>query len=137
MTTLYVIRGLPGSGKSTYAHNKFHGLFHVENDMAHMTENGKYDFQNNRRGNALDFCHEAVRCALNHGVNCVVSNVFVTKKSIDSYKAIATVNDCDFKVIRLISQFKNQHDVPEDVFKSMKDHFEDYPGEEIVDASKL
>lgn len=136
MSTLYIVRGLPGSGKSTFAKTRFSGLFHVENDMAHMTKDCKYIFKEDRRTDALDFCHECVRCALEHDVNVVVTNVFVSQRSIDSYKAIAAVNHSDFKVFRLVSQFQNQHSVPPKVFESMKQHFEDYPGEEIIDLSK-
>ena len=41
-----LVRGVPGSGKSTFAAKVFSGAFHVENDMFHVKD-GKYRFHFN------------------------------------------------------------------------------------------
>lgn len=134
---LHIVRGLPGSGKSTFCHYMFPGMFHVENDMGHITDTCNYKFDKERILEVQTWCHDAVRLALQNSINCCVSNVFVSKKSIDSYVAIAVANNTPCKIWRLESMFKNNHDVPEEVFQSMKDKFENYEGETIIDASKL
>jgi predicted kinase len=45
MATLTIVRGLPGSGKSTYA--KSLNVFHIEADMFCMKD-GKYEFDAER-----------------------------------------------------------------------------------------
>ena len=45
---LILVRGVPGSGKSTFAAKVFPGAFHVENDMFHVKD-GEYRFDFNKQ----------------------------------------------------------------------------------------
>ena len=129
---LRIIRGLPGSGKSSFAEYFFRGVFHVENDMGHINSNEEYCFNENRILEVQMWCHDTVRLALQNNIECVVSNVFVSKKSIDSYVLIAKEYNTDFAVYRMEGKFQNDHNVPDDVYQSMKEKFEDYPDEIII-----
>lgn len=128
---LIIIRGLPGSGKSTYAKTHYPNALHLENDMFHY-HNGKYEFDIKRQKEAVYWCASTCRNSLAQGMDVVVSNTFTRKQFVDSYVEFAKMKGIDFKVIRLETQYGNIHEVPQDVFDSMQKGFEDYEGEEIV-----
>lgn len=129
---LILIRGIPGSGKTTFASVKFSGVFHLENDMYHV-KNGKYSFDPHMQDNAISWCMDMCRTALALGMDCVVSNTFTKKKYIEAYARIADEFNADFEVYRMCGEFGNIHSVPEDVFANMKKNFEDWPSEIMVD----
>lgn len=124
---LVIIRGVPGAGKSTYAAKHYPGILHLENDMYHM-KNGEYKFNPRVQKFAVNWCYETAKAALKAGMDVVVSNTFTKKSFVDKYVQL----DPNTKVIRLETQYGNIHNVPDAVQHSMKDTFEDYPGEEIV-----
>ena len=132
MNTLTIIRGLPGSGKSTFA--KSLGVFHVEADMYHM-KNGLYSFDVSRKNDAHRWCKDVVMFALANKMDCVVSNTFTQKWEIDPYIKIAKECDADIKIYRMIGKFESIHNVPEDVIKSMEDRFENIEFEIIKESA--
>ena len=116
---LIVVRGIPGSGKSTAAKKlEDKGFVHVENDMYFMRD-GKYKFDIDQAKDAANWCYDYADRCLSDGDNVVVSNVFVTIRSINRYKTLAKKHNAEFKVFRMSGNFKNLHDVPEKVFNSM------------------
>ncbi len=52
--TLYIVRGIPGSGKSTFA--KTLGGQHYEADMFFIDENGVYNFDFTKIKDAHQWC---------------------------------------------------------------------------------
>lgn len=130
---LMIIRGLPGSGKSTLAKKlaEKYNVAHFENDQFLMHSNN-YVWTPEAAKVAVQKCFMSVLNTLKSGKSCIVSNVFVTKNSIDRYVKMAKKLGVEVKVLRKTSQYKNIHDVPDEVFNSMKSSFMDYPGEELV-----
>lgn len=128
---LIIVRGIPGSGKSSFCRKIFPNLFHIENDMYHY-HNNDYQFSTLKQKDAIEWCTDMVTLALKKGMDCVVSNTFTKKRFVDNYVNIGKMFECDIKVYRMMGNFKNEHDVPEDVFNNMKNNFEDYPGEIFV-----
>lgn len=128
---LIIIRGLPGSGKSSYAKTNFKGAFHIENDMFHI-QNGKYRFKREGQKDAVKWCLETATFALEKGMDVVVSNTFTQKRFIDQYKEVANRLGCGFKVFRMTGNFGNIHNVPVDVLDGMNRSFENYEGEVMV-----
>ena len=128
--TLTLVRGIPGSGKSTYVKTNYHCL-HLENDMFHI-HNGNYEFDTKAQKNAIEWCVSMCETALGNGMDVVVSNTFTKKAFVDAYKKIAEKYDANFEVIRCTGNYQNQHNVPKFVFESMKRGFEDYEGEKFV-----
>ena len=129
-----ILRGLPGSGKSTYAKKLAkEGWLHFENDMYFM-KNGKYVFDQAKAPAAANWCYrQFIQALLPGDKDVVVSNVFVTKKAIDRYVKTAKDMGADVEVIRFDKSFGDVHDVPKNVYVHMKRDFQDYPGEKMFD----
>ena len=132
MTTLTIIRGLPGSGKSTYAQKNFKNAVHLEADMYFVDESGEYKFNVALLSQAHKWCQNATKYYLDKGQDVVVSNTFTTCKEINPYLLIAKKANADFDVIRLDSQFGSVHNVPDETIEKMRGRFVDFEGENIV-----
>ena len=128
---LILVRGVPGSGKSTFAAKVFPGAFHVENDMFHVKD-GEYRFDFNKQKDAVSWCMDMCDTALRNGMDVVVSNTFTKRRYIMAYVKLAAKYGADVSVYRMTGSFKNSHSVPAAVFENMKKGFEDWSGEIFV-----
>lgn len=128
--TLTIVRGIPGSGKTTFVKRSFSCL-HLENDMFHMRD-GKYMFKGTSQPDAIKWCMDTARNALEAGMDVVVSNTFTKRRYVEAYRKIAEETGASFEVFRCTGSFENVHSVPKDVFESMKAGFEDWPGEKLT-----
>lgn len=128
MARLTVLRGMPGSGKSTYARKL--PFFHVEADMYHMRD-GTYQWKPENVRKAHEWCQETVREALSKGMDVVVSNTFTTLKEIKPYESMPW---SEFMVVTMTGSFGNTHDVPQEALDKMKNRWQDYTGETFMNT---
>lgn len=131
--TLLIIRGTPGSGKSTYAEKLAQmksGTLHLENDM-YLMHDGKYVWTPTAAKEASRQCFDDTVAALKDGHDVIVSNVFVTRSSVLRYVNAAKEIGAKVKVLRMAHDYGNVHSVPPNVLDSMKAGFQDFYGEEI------
>ena len=125
MKQLILLRGLPGSGKSTLA-KTFEGFRHFEADMFFIDKNGNYCFDPSRLRQAHEWCRNNVDNTMSFGKNVVVSNTFTQDWETEAYYELA--NKYGYQVFSVIVENRhngiNQHGVPDDKLKAMKDRFE-------------
>jgi predicted kinase len=133
---LVLIRGLPGSGKSTYAKSYFNGHIHLEADMYFVQPDGFYDWAAERLGKAHSWCFETTKIMLNNGYDVVVSNTFTMLKELNPYIEFATSTDTPYIVFRIVSDYQSVHNVPKVVIEKMRSRFEDYEQEVIFPCPK-
>ena len=124
MKILYIVRGLPGSGKSTFA--KSLDCPHFEADMFFTTENG-YNFVPEKIRDAHDWCYNQVMNAMIDGNEKVaVSNTFTREWEFQKYYDLA--KEHNYIVFSIIVENRhggiNEHNVPDDVLTKMKSRFE-------------
>ena len=131
MAQLHLVRGIPGSGKSTFVRKMFPSIFHVENDMFHMHDNA-YDWDKDNMPDAIAWCASMVETALEHGMDVVVSNTFTKCRFIEHYKKIAEKHGASFHVYRCIGNFQNVHGLSDGMVEGFKKSMEEWSGEVIV-----
>ena len=123
MKELYLLRGLPGAGKSTLA--KSLGGKHIEADM-YFIDNGEYKFDASKLKAAHEWCRNNVEHIMTFGKNVVVSNTFTQEWEMQPYYDLA--EQYGYRVYSLIVENRhegiNQHGVPADKLEQMKNRFE-------------
>ena len=128
---LVLIRGLPGSGKSTMAKAFVEGGYkHYEADQ-YFRVNGEYKFKPEELPNAHDDCYRNVLQAMNNGEDVVVSNTFSRYWEIAQYIKLAEMRGYEVRIIKANGNWPNIHEVPDSVIAKMKSRWEDIPGETI------
>lgn len=127
MQTLYLIRGLPGSGKSTVGEQMFKkGLvsLHVEADM-YFNCGDYYAFDASKLYFAHEWCQDRTRLYLASGQSVAVTNTSTTEKEVAVYAKIAAETGSMF--VSLIAENRhdgiNVHNVPAETLLKMKNRF--------------
>lgn len=121
MASLVVIRGLPGSGKSTAARKLIDaGYTHIEADMYHINKKtGAYEFDYARKTAAWEWVKETLANLLRGGQNVVLAGVFPANNTLQYLKDACNYLGADFTVLTAEADHGNIHDVPEDVLRGM------------------
>ena len=122
MPKLILIRGLPGSGKSTFAKSLAGSQLytkHFEADMYFM-QDGEYKFDASKLGRAHMWCEAQTRLALESDYDVIVSNTFTTKKELKTYFGIAKEFGIVPQVIHCQNSFGTIHNVPEETMAKMR-----------------
>jgi adenylate kinase len=126
MSTLYIIRGLPGSGKTTLA-NKLVSPERVrEADTYFVNEFGDYIFDPEQLKYAHEWCLvEVLGMLQGHSrEDCAVSNTFSRRWEYEKYEKYAELEGYDVQVIECHGDWANTHGVPAGAIKRMKERWE-------------
>jgi predicted kinase len=125
MKTLTLLRGLPGSGKSTFA--KSLGGEHIEADMFFVDrETGEYKFEATKLKLAHNWCAIQVQKAMvEDEPKIIVSNTFTQEWEMKTYYDLAKMHG--YRVFSIIVENRhggiNEHNVPEEKLEQMKNRF--------------
>ena len=123
MKELFLLRGIPGAGKSTLANLICNQ--HVEADMFFM-QDGEYKFEASKLKQAHEWCQDKTEAWMRNGYNVVVSNTFTQEWEMDAYYKLA--EKYGYRVHSLIVENRhdglNKHGVPADKLEQMKNRFE-------------
>jgi predicted kinase len=127
--TLFLLRGLPGSGKSTLS--KLLGGVHIEADQYFM-ENGEYKFDSSKIKLAHNYCQSQTSAWMNSNgdqVNVdriVVSNTFTQEWEMKPYFDLAKTYG--YQVFSIIVENRhegeNVHGCPKETIEKMRERFE-------------
>lgn len=128
MTELILIRGLPGSGKSTKAkeiiiNNRNLDIRHIEADM-YFIDNGEYIFDREKLKDAHDWCFSCATLYLVNDSNVIVSNTFTQYWEMELYINLANELKIDYTIIEMLGDFGNIHGVPDDTLIRMKERYQ-------------
>jgi predicted kinase len=121
---LILLRGIPGSGKSTFA--KLLGRAICTADDYHTDRNGLYNWKQENIGKSHNWCKRKCRRFLKAGIETViVANTSTTEDEIKPYFEMA--RDFGYKFFSVIVENrhgnKNDHGVPDATLEKMKNRF--------------
>ena len=133
--TLYVVRGLPGSGKSTFAEKIVGHNFSVcEADKYFINkETGEYNFDVSKIKDAHKYCYDLVETYMKDSLvndqfyrEIAVSNTFTQEWEMKPYFELAEKYGYTVFVTIVENRHggKNVHGVPDDKLEIMRNRFE-------------
>lgn len=121
---LTIVRGLPGSGKSTYA--KTLKQPHFEADMFFENENGEYIFQSHKVPDAHKWCQNQVFDSLNAGKDTVVSNTFCKFWEVKPYVKFCERFNHTFSFVICEGNYGSIHNVPSETYEKMMQNWQEF-----------
>lgn len=124
---LYLIRGIPGSGKTTLGNQIIKGTKGVlfSADDYFTTPDGSYNFDPTKICDAHRSCQVKSTAAMAKGITpVVVANVFHKRVHMQPYMEYAENHGYHVVEICVSSSFKNVHGCPEDKVRIFKETFE-------------
>ena len=121
MAKLILVRGLPGSGKSTFARElSGAGYVHLETDM-YFIENGHYRFNAAFLPKAHKWCQEQAETYIYQMANVVVSNTFTQLWEMEPYFKLGAER---VTIVECTGHYGNVHGVPADKVAQMRARWE-------------
>lgn len=128
MTNLVLVRGLPGSGKTTtalnYGENIETNWSHYEADHYFTDAEGNYKWERNKLREAHEWCQKQTAADLAKGYTVIVSNTFTTIREMEPYFDMARVYGITPTVILCQNDWGSVHDVPPDTLDAMRKRFQ-------------
>ncbi len=142
MTTkvLVILRGIPGSGKSTYVQDKYPSAVVCSADN-YFSRSGEYKFDPRLLGRAHGKCRADCKAAMERKEKIIIVDNTNTKWSeFKPYRGLAKTFDYITKVVRINCSVetafeRNIHSVPLESIRRMAGKMKPWPGEEVIDKN--
>jgi hypothetical protein len=126
---LFLIRGIPGSGKTRFA-KKFSCL-HVD-PLMFFEKHSKFEYDNQLIHYAHGFCKDIVSKCMNEGIDVVVSNTFAQNWELAWYKEQAIQKGYDLVIYTMPSLSFDYTEVPYDHIEHIERIWEPVDGEVFI-----
>ena len=121
--TLYAIRGLPGSGKTSFA-KSLNLNFYEADQYFEKFNNNKFNHKLLKK--AHQYCYDLVKKELLDGNSVVVSNTMTTIDEVLEYQNLA--NEIGIKFVSIILENRHNgvstHNVPKGSIENMNKRFD-------------
>lgn len=146
MKTVTVLRGISGSGKSTFTKKNHPNAVVCSADNFFIDKEGNYNFDPRKLSEAHRYCMSTFLTALEEGKeDVVVDNTNIRLWEASPYISVAAAKGYTVKVVRFnvpakLAAFRNVHQVPSaTVHRMIKDFERGLPwwNEETIDTSDV
>ena len=141
---LVIVRGAPGSGKSTFAKflvNEYAKLGKTasvfEADQYFTDAEGRYNFDPKLLSEAHRDCQRRTTTCLEKGSIAIVSNTFTRQWEVEPYMVMAKSLGVKCFIFRCEASFQNVHGVPDSAVQRMRDRMESVRGETVLSQEEI
>jgi hypothetical protein len=112
--TLYILRGIPGSGKTTLARQMAteKNIRLVEIDQF-LEVDGVFVYDRNKISAGIDWCHEQVAHEMAAGRSVIVANTHRRWREMRDYVSVALELGFEVQIIQCLGDYGSVHDVPD------------------------
>ena len=119
---LYALRGLPGSGKTSFAKSLNLNFFEADQYFEKFNNN-KYDYKLLKK--AHQYCYQSVKQELENGRSVIVSNTMTSEEEVLEYQNLAKKLNVKFVSIVIENRHNgiSVHDVPQSSIEQMQKRF--------------
>jgi len=139
MATMIIVRGISGSGKSTYVRNNYPEAVCCSADD-HFMKDGKYVFLFNELDQAHSACWKKALMTCTSGVDVVIDNTNTQLWEMSPYVMMAKAHGYQLQFVRIVcdpevAAERNTHEVPEASIRNMHRRMEKllpFWGKELV-----
>jgi predicted kinase len=125
---LYLIRGLPGSGKTTLSetlmNNNMIDVFFEADQYFYLNGHGVYRYDPSLIKDAHAWCQTCTFNALNSGSRVAVSNTFVRRWEMEPYLEFCREAQIPLRICVCEGYWSSIH-APHNVIESMRERWED------------
>ena len=120
---LYALRGLPGSGKTSFAKSLNLNFFEADQYFEKFNNN-KYDYKLLKK--AHQYCYQSVKQELENGRSVIVSNTMTSEEEVLEYHSLTKKLNVKFVSVILENRHngKSIHNVPISSIEKMKKRFD-------------
>lgn len=129
MAKMYLLCGLPGSGKSSKARKlqeALPGSQLFEADMYFTNPDGTYLYDKTLVSEAHSWCRFATEQAMDdYCCDVIVANTFIRRKDREIYEAMAARHGYEFQIVKCRGEWASVHNVPTDVIARMREAWEE------------
>lgn len=142
-TDLVLVRGLPGSGKTTIARELVEqGFAHYEADQYfERGENNSYVFNPKELSLAHSWCLDQTTHSLANGRSCVVANTFSQNWEMRPYARAAARYRARLSIVEAVGVWGSIHGVPDAAIQRMRERWEpadfEYLGAALYQVSDM
>jgi len=125
MKTIILVRGVSGSGKTTFAEMISGSSLIISTDDYWKDARGGYNFDASKLPEAHKWCQDFCRANMASGLDIIVHNTFTQEWEMEPY--FVQAEEFGYKIFTIIVESrhggKNIHDVPDTVLEKQKNRF--------------
>lgn len=131
MNELIIVRGMPGSGKSTYA-KQHYPTYHLFETDQYFYINNVYVWDSNLLPSVWKRIYKDIAITLYSGANVVTTGLFTKIADMEDYFHFCQLYNIPYTVIELMTEFENIHDVSEEKIIRAKRRFQPYTNAKVI-----